>query len=168
MEVTILVALGSNLPATGYPSPLATLRAAILRLPAYGVQVQRQSRFYTSPAWPPSDQPDYVNAVVAVSTKLDPPALLASLLRIEREFGRARSVPNAARTLDLDLIAYEELVLRQPDGSLQLPHPRAASRAFVLVPLRDVAPGWRHPVTGQKVDDLLAGIDAAAIRPLDG
>lgn len=168
MEVTILVALGSNLPAVGYPSPLATLRGAILRLPAHGVQVERQSRFYTSPAWPPSDQPDYVNAVVAVSTRLDPPALLAALLRIEREFGRVRSAPNAARTLDLDLIAYDKLVLRLPDGSLELPHPRAASRAFVLLPLRDVAPGWRHPVTGQTVGELVAGIDAAAIRPLDG
>ncbi|WP_119421119.1 2-amino-4-hydroxy-6-hydroxymethyldihydropteridine diphosphokinase [Desertibaculum subflavum] len=165
--MTILVALGSNLPAAAHASPLDTLRAAIARLPAHGVAVERQSRFYTSPAWPPSDQPDYVNAVVAVTTDLPPAALLAALLRIEREFGRQRSVPNAARTLDLDLIAYDHLVVNTPDRSLQLPHPRAAARPFVLLPLRDVAPDWRHPVTGRTVAELLAGLDLAGTHSLE-
>lgn len=165
--MTILVALGSNLPAAGYASPLDTLRAAIACLPAHGVAVERQSRFYTSPAWPPSDQPDYVNAVVAVTTDLPPLALLAELLRIEREFGRERSVPNAARTLDLDLIAYDDLAVNTPDGSLQLPHPRTALRPFVLLPLRDVAPDWRHPVTGRSVAQMLAGLDLAGTRSLE-
>jgi 2-amino-4-hydroxy-6-hydroxymethyldihydropteridine diphosphokinase len=166
--MTILVALGSNLPAEGQASPLDTLRAALGRLPAHGIRIERLSQFYTSPAWPPSDQPDYVNAVVSVATVLGPEALLAELLGIEREFGRTRSVPNAARTLDLDLIAYHDRVLRSPDGSLELPHPRVAARGFVLLPLRDVAPDWRHPVNGRTVEELLAGIDTAAIRPLDG
>lgn len=162
--MSILVALGSNLPAASHASPLETVQAAIRRLEASDVRIERQSQFYTSPAWPPSDQPDYINAVVAVTTRLPPPELLSELLRIEREFGRTRSVPNAARTLDLDLIAYDDQVVNLPDGSLQLPHPRAASRAFVLLPLRDVARGWRHPVTGQTVDQLLAGIDLMAVR----
>lgn len=165
--MTILVALGSNLPAASYKSSVETLRAAILRLAASGIQVERQSRFYSSPAWPPSDQPDYVNAVVAVTTSLPPADLMAELLGIEREFGRERSVPNAARTLDLDLIAYGDLVMTPPDGSLNLPHPRVAERHFVLLPLRDVAPDWRHPATGQSVDEMLRPLNLETIRALD-
>lgn len=165
--MTILVALGSNLPAPDLRSSLETLHAAIERLRGVRISIQQQSHFYTSPAWPPSDQPDYINAVVAVATKLSPAELLGELLRIEREFGRARSVPNAARTLDLDLIAYHDVVTAATDGALVLPHPRLASRAFVLLPLCDVAPDWRHPVSGRSVGELLAAIDTTGVRPIE-
>ncbi len=161
----ILVALGANLP-TDIGMPRDTLASAIRRLDALGVKVERQSRFYTSPAWPPSSQPDYVNAVVLVRTDLPAPALLDLLLRIEGEFGRVRSERNAARTLDLDLIAYGDQVVRAPDGSLELPHPRLAERPFVLLPISDVAPDWVHPVTGQTVDAMLARLDIGGTRPL--
>ena len=166
--MTILVALGSNLPAPNFGSSLETLRAVIERLRQVRIDPQQQSRFYASPAWPPSDQPDYVNAVVAVATELAPRALLAELLRIEGEFGRARSVPNAARTIDLDLIAYHDVVTASADGALVLPHPRLAERGFVLLPLRDVAPEWRHPVSGGSVGQLLAALDTTDVRPIQG
>ena len=102
----------------------------------------------------------------AVNTQLQPVELLALLHGVETEFGRMRSAPNAPRTLDIDLIDYDGAVM---NGPLVLPHPRAASRAFVLVPLAQVAPGWRHPVTGQGVAELLAallGADGAAVKKL--
>jgi 2-amino-4-hydroxy-6-hydroxymethyldihydropteridine diphosphokinase len=163
--MTILVALGANLPSP-HGMPVETLATAIRRLDALRVKVERRSRFYTSPAWPPSAQPDYVNAVVAVQTECSAGELLALLLRIEGEFGRVRSERNAARTLDLDLLAYGDEVLRTADGYLELPHPRLAERPFVLLPLQDVAPGWVHPVTGQTVDAMLARLDLGATRPL--
>ena len=150
----ILIGLGANLPSERYGSPRATLEAALGRLPASGVSALRLSPWYSTAPDPPSDQPRYVNAVAAVETELDPAALLAVLHRIEDEFGRVRGVPNAARMIDLDLLAYHNLVRSGP--APVLPHPRLAQRAFVLLPLADLAPGWRHPVSGKTVEQLIA------------
>jgi 2-amino-4-hydroxy-6-hydroxymethyldihydropteridine diphosphokinase len=105
---------------------------------------------------PASDQPDYVNAVVAVTTPLPPGELLAALHRIEAAFGRVRTVRNAARRIDLDLLAYHDLV--DEVGPPILPHPRLAERAFVLCPLSDVAPGWTDPRSGRTVEELLRAL----------
>jgi 2-amino-4-hydroxy-6-hydroxymethyldihydropteridine diphosphokinase len=119
------------------------------------VAIARRSSWYRSAPLPAGEQPWYVNGVVAVTTRLAPAELLALLHRIESQFGRARRERNAPRVLDLDLLDYDGMVIADGDR-LQLPHPRLHQRAFVLLPLRDVAPGWRHPLLGRGVDDLVA------------
>lgn len=165
--MSILIALGANLASPDFGSPRETLIAAGVRLGMLGVDTLALSRWYRSPAWPPSEQPDYVNAVIRVATEAKPLALLEVLQRVEEEFGRVRTVRNAARVLDLDLIAYNREVIRTADDRLILPHPRMHERPFVLLPLRDVAPGWRHPVTGEPVQALLDGLELAGTVPLE-
>lgn len=161
----ILVALGANLPAADGGAPLDTCRAAASALDGLlGLRSHAVSRWYESAPVPPSGQPPYVNGVARLDGEADPAALLAALHAIEARAGRRRGAPDAARTLDLDLIAVGGLVRAVPDPVL--PHPRAHLRAFVLAPLRDVAPGWRHPVLGRTVEDLLAGVRGQSIRVL--
>jgi 2-amino-4-hydroxy-6-hydroxymethyldihydropteridine diphosphokinase len=148
----ILIALGANLPSA-VGAPQATLEAALRALEEEGVRIAQRSRWYRSAAVPASDQPDFVNGVAIVETALDPGALLALLHRVEARFGRVRGEPNAARTLDLDLLAYDDRVSDGPAGPI-LPHPRLHERAFVLYPLADVAPQWRHPRLGKTAASL--------------
>jgi len=151
----ILIALGANLP-TERGGPQATLAAALEALEAEGVGVLARSRWYRSAPMPVSDQPWYVNAVVSVATRLGPAELLQLLHRIEARFGRQRRARNEARPIDLDLLDFDGLVLEQ-DG-LILPHPRLHERAFVLLPLAELAPGWRHPRLGKTVTELIAAL----------
>lgn len=160
---SILVALGANLPSRE-GAARETLRRAVQRLRARGLGITAQSRAYLTEPVPRSAQPWYVNQVVAVETGLDPQALLGLLLEVEAAFGRERGERNAARTLDLDLIAYRGQ--RLDTRELTLPHPRLHERAFVLAPLRDVAPGWMHPLTGESVETLLARTDRSNVRAL--
>ncbi len=162
----ILVAVGSNLPGP-HGTPRANCEAALRALDAAGVRVVRRSRWFRTPPWPAAEagrQPWYVNGVIAIETALEPEALLATLHRIETAMGRTRGPEsiNAARPIDLDLIDYDG---RVRDAAPVLPHPRVASRAFVLRPLADVAPDWVHPVTGAPLASLLAGLpDDAAVE----
>jgi len=156
----ILIALGSNLPFAG-KSPSEVVIAAIERLALEGVDIVANSRLYSSAPWPLSDQPRFVNALVRVTTTFDPPELMAHLHRIESGFGRVRGERNAARTLDLDLIDYDGRVM---NGALNLPHPRLAERAFVLLPLAEVAPDWVHPVTGKGVAELISALPPQDVR----
>ncbi len=148
----ILIGLGANLPGDFGP-PRATLEAVLRAFPKVGIELVQLSRWYESEPQPPSDQPWYANAVADVATTLRPAALLEELHALEAEFGRVREAPNAARTVDLDLLAYGDEV--QPGPSLILPHPRLQDRAFVLEPLVDLAPEWRHPVLGRTARQLL-------------
>ena len=150
----ILIALGSNLPSRA-GSSRETLRAALSKLAQNGVVPLQVSAFYATPAWPDPADPSYVNAVACVKTSLAPDALMARLHDVERNFGRARGARNAPRTLDLDLLDYDG---RIESGPPVLPHPRIAQRAFVLVPLADVAPLWKHPVSGRTVRALIAAL----------
>ena len=153
----ILLGLGANLPSERHGPPRETLLAALAALEAAGVRVVARSRWYDSAAWPDPSQPRYWNAVVAVETALGPPALLALLHRVEEAFGRVRGKRNAPRTVDLDLLDHDGGVRNGPEAPI-LPHPRMTERGFVLLPLRDVAPDWRHPVTGATVDALISAL----------
>ena len=150
----ILIALGANLPSP-VGEPTLTLPAALKRLGQHGVNVLAVSKFYATPAWPDPSDPPFVNAVAHVETALPPDGLLAALHDIEMAFGRRRSERNAPRTLDLDLLDYDG---RIETGPPELPHPRMAERGFVLIPLREVAPTWRHPITGKDVQSLIADL----------
>jgi len=160
----ILVALGANLPSEA-GEPARTLMAAMDALDAAGLRVAARSRIFESPPWPPSDQPWYANAVVRLETRLAPETLLERLHAVERAFGRVRTVPNAARALDLDLIDFDGMVREGP--APVLPHPRMRERAFVLLPLADIAPDWRHPADGSRLAALVAALPAGTVcRPI--
>lgn len=161
----IVIALGANLPsAAGAPS--ATLEAALADLARDGVRIVRRSRWYVSPADPPADQPRYVNGVALVATDRSPGEVLELLHAIERRYGRVRAAPNEARTLDLDLIDYHGMVRLGPPGPT-LPHPRAHLRAFVLLPLAEIAPEWRHPVHRNTAAELVRDLPLTEISMLD-
>lgn len=127
--------------------------------------IQRQSAFYRTPAWGKTDQPSFINAVVELRTRLTAPALLELLLAIEARFGRVRSEAErwGPRVIDLDLLAYGDEVTDQP--GLTLPHPRLHERAFVLVPLAEIAPELVIPGKGD-VATLLAAVDVTGIEAL--
>jgi 2-amino-4-hydroxy-6-hydroxymethyldihydropteridine diphosphokinase len=160
----IVIALGANLDSPAGP-PAATIAAALGALAQCGVEIEAVSAFFATPAWPDPSDPPYVNAVIRVDTAHSPVALMEILHKIESVYGRTRSEKNAPRTLDLDLIDYQG---RVEEGPPTLPHPRMADRGFVLIPLSDIAPGWRHPVTGHSVAELIAALPeesrAAVVR----
>ena len=157
--VEILIALGANLPSRAGP-PAQTLQAALGMLAARGVEIRKVSAFRQTPAWPEPNDPPFTNAAAALATSLQPLALMTLLHEVEAAFGRVRSARNAPRTLDLDLLDYGGLVLEE--GDLRLPHPAIAGRRFVLEPLAEIAPHWRHPVTGQDIAALLAALPAGS------
>jgi len=169
LHCTILVAIGANLPGPAGQAPLQTCRWAVDRLTRLpGLDLVACSRWYRSAPVPPSGQPDYVNGVARLRGEAEPAALLAALHRIEAEAGRVRGAVNAARTLDLDLLAVDDL--RIDSASLVLPHPRLQDRAFVLAPLQEVAPDWVHPaepVKGRTVAAMLDRADRAGLSLLD-
>ena len=156
----IFVGAGANLPHPSYASPRETLQAALLELDRRRVRVLRYSRWYRTAPVPVSDQPWYVNVVAEVATSLSADDLLVTLHEIEELFGRVRSVPNAPRLIDLDLLDYRGEIAAPGGGRAILPHPRMAGRAFVLRPLADLAPAWRHPVSGASIQDLLQALPA--------
>ncbi len=140
------IGLGANLPSDLGP-PEVTLAAALRLMPEFGISVLKRSGFIETEPVPPSDQPNYVNAVALVETDLSPIELMASLLALETQFGRVRTVRNAPRIIDLDLLFYNEVVMA--GAELSLPHPRLAERLFVVGPLAEIAPDWQHPISGE-------------------
>lgn len=150
----IFVGLGANLESPDFGPPVRTLEAALAALDGEDCRVVRRSRWYESAPVPPSDQPWFMNGVAEIETFQPPDRLLARLHRIEAEFGRVRSVPDAPRVLDLDLLVYGEEVLDEAPGPI-VPHPRLQERAFVLLPLRELAPGWIDPRSGRSLDELI-------------
>jgi len=148
----ILIALGANQPSALGPPPV-TFEAAIASLAQEAGKIMARSRLYRSLPMPVSAQPWYVNAAVSIETRLQPEALLSLLHGIETRLGRVRREKNAARAIDLDLLDYNGFIRDKPPI---LPHPRMQERAFVLLPLAEIAPGWKHPVLGLSVEELIA------------
>ena len=159
----IAIALGANLSSHA-GAPRDTMLAALDALTVSGIRIAAVSPFYASKAWPDPGDPEFVNAVALIDTELSPHELMMKLHEVETSFGRKRSKKNAPRPLDLDLIDYDG---RVEEGPPVLPHPRMRDRAFVLAPLADVAPGWRHPVSGQSVGQLLAALGDHGATRLD-
>lgn len=183
----LLIALGANLPFDTAP-PAQTLLMTADALRQAGLSTLHLSPLYATPCFPAGAGPDYVNAAAAASIPpgWDAARTLALLHEVEARFGRTRDTRWGMRTLDLDLVAFGSAVAPDPatfaawrdlDPALQrqqapdrliLPHPRLQDRAFVLVPLNDVAPTWVHPVSGQTVSAMLAALpaaDRAEVRP---
>jgi 2-amino-4-hydroxy-6-hydroxymethyldihydropteridine diphosphokinase len=159
----ILIGIGGNLASAQFGPPLDTLAAAMVALEAEGIQIATRSAWYQTEPIPRSEQPWFVNAVVSLITGLAARDLLAVLQVVEGQFGRVRGKRNAARVLDLDLLDYQGQVM--DTASLVLPHPRLHQRRFVLVPLAEIAPDWRHPLSGLTAEQLLSRL--AAKQPVE-
>ena len=181
-----VVALGANLNLRG-EGPDVTLRHALDALAGQQVVIRAVSRFFATPCFPPGAGPDYVNAAALVKTDRTATELLQVLHEVEHMFGRERVQRWGMRTLDLDLVAWGDIVApdrdtydrwhalsaqaqqQQAPDQLILPHPRLQDRAFVLVPMADIAPDWRHPVLQRTVAEMVSELpdeDVAAVRPL--
>lgn len=150
----LYIGLGANLPHDRFGPPRTTLEHVLTLFPGIGLRILARSRWYESAPVPASDQPWYVNGVVRVATSLSPRKVLAGLHGIEAELGRQRVERNEARSIDLDIIAFGNMVLNGPVPPI-VPHPRMGERAFVLLPLAELAPDWRHPATGERISGLI-------------
>ena len=154
-----LIALGSNLASPVYGQPAQVLNAAVAALAAHQIRVIAVAKYYETEPDPPSDQPLYLNSAALVASEMAPSELLASLHLIEAEFGRQRQIRNEARVLDLDLLAFGTMVIKPKtaaESELTLPHPRLHQRLFVLQPLSDIVPQWRHTVRALTVTEMIA------------
>jgi 2-amino-4-hydroxy-6-hydroxymethyldihydropteridine diphosphokinase len=159
----ILIGIGGNLTTPQFGPPLDTLAAALVVLEAQDIEITTRSAWYRTEPVPRSDQPWFINAVACLTTDLSARDLLAVLQMVEGQFGRARRERNAARALDLDLLDYHGEVTETT--SLVLPHPRLHQRRFVLTPLAEIAPDWRHPLSGFTAEQLLSQL--AAEQPVE-
>ena len=154
----VYLALGTNLG-----DRQANLETAKEMMPPE-VVVMRESPIYVTPPWGYENQPDFLNQVIQVQTDLPPKTLLYFLKNIENEMGREKRFRNGPRLIDLDIIFYGQRVVDEED--LQIPHPRLEGRAFVLVPLNDLAPDFVHPTLDKTINEMVAETDTSGVRPL--
>ena len=154
----ILIGIGGNLESAQFGPPCDTLTAALAALKEKRIRILTRSGWYRTEPVPRSDQPWFVNAVVSLATELGAKDLLNALQTTERQFGRVRGEPNAPRILDLDILDYQGEVM--DTTSLVLPHPRLHERRFVLIPIAEIAPDWRHPILELTAVQLLAQLSS--------
>lgn len=160
MEHIVYLALGSNMG-----NRLANLKAAVSNLTPQ-MAVKKKSSVYVTPPWGFVDQDDFLNQVVMVETYLEPQALLAHLKRLEMALGRVAGFQNGPRLIDIDILFYDDEII--DTASITIPHPRLQERAFVLVPLNEIAPDFVHPFLRKSVAELLDGLDRSEILLYEG
>ena len=158
----IFIGIGSNLISKTYGPPISNCETAFELISQNHVDILHQSSWYETAPIPVSAQQNFVNGVVAVKTNLDSLQLLNVLLAIEIKMGRQRSEPNAARIIDLDLLSFNAKII--DSDRLTLPHPRLTERAFVVQPIAEIAPDWRHPISGLLITEILAGLTDQDIK----
>jgi 2-amino-4-hydroxy-6-hydroxymethyldihydropteridine diphosphokinase len=156
--VEVLLGLGGNLG-----DPAATIAAALQRLEKGGVVITRRSRWYRTPPWGMADQPDFVNLCAAGETELSPRVLLDLIHATEAALGRERRVRWGPRPIDIDILAYGDETIDEP--GLRIPHPHLTERAFVLVPLLDIAPD--RVINGRTIQDWTATADRSGIELIE-
>ena len=156
---TAFLALGSNIGDRE-----ANLREAVKRLEADEIRVTRRSSLYETAPQELLDQPWFLNAVVQIETGLFPLQLLGRVRGIEREMGRRRVTPKGPRNIDIDILFYGRAVIASAE--LEVPHPRIAQRRFVLEPLAEIAPDFRHPLTGRTAGEMLTALEPQGVRKL--
>ncbi len=160
MDHIVYIALGSNLG-----NRLSNLKNAISNFTPQ-MDVKKKSPVYETPPWGYADQPAFLNQVVMVETYLEPEDLLGHLKRLETVMGREPSFQNGPRLIDLDILFYDDIIVDSPP--LVIPHPRLHQRAFVLVPLNDIAPDLVHPLYAKSISEMLLDIDRLNIVEYKG
>jgi 2-amino-4-hydroxy-6-hydroxymethyldihydropteridine diphosphokinase len=156
MEHIVYLALGSNMG-----DRLANLKTAIANLPPQ-MTLKAKSPVYETPPWGYKDQEPFLNQVVKAETYLEAPALLKHIKRLEKALGRVPSFENGPRSIDMDILFFDDQTINTPE--LTVPHPSLHERAFVLVPLADIAPDFVHPILNKTVKELLADVDPSGIE----
>jgi len=160
----IIIGVGSNLTSEIFRSKQEACETSIELLKENNIEIISKSSWYETAPIPSSLQPNFINGLISVNTQLNSLNLLKLLLRIELQMGRVRTGKNAARIIDLDLIAFNKEKIETK--TLTLPHPKLTQRAFVVIPLIEIAPKWRHPVTGTKIIEFRKMVSDQRIRKL--
>lgn len=138
-----IISFGSNLSFKN-SLPIENIKAAYDILSDYNIKILNKSHIYQSEAYPNKSDPLFYNSALSIDTKLQPNELLKNILKIEKNFGRVRTKKNSPRTLDIDIISFDDLILNQ--SNLKIPHPSLHLRPFVILPIRDLDKNWKHPV----------------------
>ena len=152
----IYLGIGSNLPST-YGNRFNNINFAVKYLEAYRIQVLKKSSYYETPSYPNQNNPKFINIVVCVKTNLSPENLIEAIIDTEKKLERKRGVKNDPRTCDIDIIDYKSqiLTIKHLENDFVVPHHKLTSRNFVLLPLKEIEPKWRHPISNESVDDLI-------------
>ena len=151
-----ILALGSNLPF-GNNSPEQNIKNAYEQIEDCNIKILKKSFIYKSLAYPNKNDPEFCNSAILIETDKDPQKLLETILNIEENFGRIRSVKNSPRTLDIDIISYGDQIIEKPN--LKIPHPEIYKRLFVLLPIKDIDENWKHPAHNITVADKIKEFD---------
>ena len=167
----IFLGLGSNL-SSKFGDRFTNINLAISFLEGYGIKVIKKSNFYETPSYPNKENPKFINAVILVETTLPPVDLMSVLLFIEEKLGRKRDKKNDPRTCDIDIIDYNSQILNLKfnNSELTLPHNELTKRNFILFPLQEISPNWKHPKTKEFISDLLqklSEVDKNSILKID-